>query len=583
MDARSSVLRPALVLATIVALLAGCSGSASPAPSASAGATPSGAPSPPASPTPAPSPSPVALAAGSIAVTVTDDLRVRSEPRVADDSIKYDPLLPEGTELIVLGGPVSASGYAWYHVEPVGIGLQGATDGWVAAADHDGTPWIAYKEQLAAPAIEFAKATLARAAADPADARTIAAAIDAFGIDLYRAMLADPSLSLGTKNVVMSPTSVAIALAMARAGAEGQTATQMDDVLRAAGWDELGTGLNALDRALASRDWEDEWAGEKHALTLRITNAAFGQDGYPLEPEYLDRIAESFGAGLGLLDFATDPDGARRAINAWVSEQTRRRIPELLGPPDVTDATRLVLVNAMYLKAEWERPFHVESTKDDVFTRLDGSRVTVPTMRGQETWPYAKGDGWRATELGYIGREGSRPLVMTLVVPDDLAAFEASLTGERLAAITTELAKQWDVAGADVACDSMCGCHGYDVALSMPRFGIDTRASLKRILSGLGMVDAFDPDAADFDGITSADPTLHIGFVIHQANVDVDEKGTEAAAATAVGMDTGGCTGSEPSRVIELRLDRPFLFAIRDVETGAVLFLGRVVDPSAKS
>ena len=176
---------------------------------------------------------------------------------------------------------------------------------------------------------------------------------------------------------------------------------------------------------------------------------------------------------------------------------------------------------------------------------------------------------------------------MTLIVPDDIEAFEASLSGDRLATITAAIANQWGVAGGDVSCgpgiEDSCGCHGYDVALAMPRFGIDTRAGLKAVLSGLGMVDAFDVDAADFDGITSEDPSLHVGFVIHQANVDVNEVGTEAAAATAVGMDTGGCTGSEPSKVIELRLDRPFLFAIRDVETGAVLFLGRVVDPSAKS
>ena len=537
-------------------------------------------------------------------MTVSDNLRVRSEPRVADDSIKYTPLLPIYTELRVLDGPVKGSGYTWYQVEPVGFSLyDGPGQGWVAMAGKDGEPWIAL---VGAPiaGIELAKASVQRATADPAAAKTAAASVNAFGLDLLRAMLADGTLK-PDENAVFSPTSIVLALAMARAGAKGETASQMDAVLHTSGWDALGPGLNALEQALASRNatWqEEEWlSGYEDAvkvtreLTLRIANAAFAQRDWAIEQAYLDRIGETFDAGVRLVDFKADPDAARRLINAWVSQQTRHRIPELLQPPDVTEDTRLGLVNAVYLKANWDREFELDRTETASFTRLDRSEVSVPTMwvMGEQDVPYARGTGWQATELRYRGafdpENGyAKPLAMTLILPDDLAAFEQRLTAAQIQRISATLEAQRqrleEVTGDREGEACWCGCYAYAVEVFMPRFGIETRVPLADELKAMGVATAFDPDRADFTGIHVPADEMDRPFlstVIHQANIDVDEKGTEAAAATYVGVDTGGCTGPIPLKTLTLRLDHPFLFVLRDVETGAVLFMGRVVDPSA--
>ena len=435
----------------------------------------------------------------------------------------------------------------------------------------------------------LAISTVARAKADPAAAKTAAASINAFGLDLFRQLLTEPNLA--QKNAVFSPTSIALALGMARAGAKGDTAVQMDAVLHTTGWDALGSGLNSLSQALASRDatWQD-FAGTEHSLALRIANAAYGQQGWTIEQPYLDAIASAFGVGLRLVDFIFHTADAIKAINAWVSDQTAKRIPQLLGPTDLDWRTQLVLVNAIYLKANWEQEFSVDETKPAPFTRLDGSRVTVPTM---STWggggvtyrpiPYAHGSGWQAVELRYTGGAGydNAPLAMTLVLPDDLAAFEKALSVSQLERITTALASQRKAFTQGVPCPGLGGCYPYDLHLYLPRFSIETRADLPPVLAALGMPLAFDMDRADFTGIhvpENETDRLYVKKVIHQANIDVDEKGTEAAAATAVVMATGG--GPSPLKEITLRLDHPFLFFVRDLETGAVLFMGQVTDPS---
>jgi serpin B len=569
-------------------------GSSTPAtPTADTSSPPSGAGSssnPIATPTSAPSVEPAYLAPGSMAVTISDRLRVRAQPRVSDDSARYEPLLPTGTELLVVEGPVQASGYDWYRVAPVSLTLSGgAAEGWVAAADHDGTPWIAAAADPLA-GLEFAMATVTRSAGSTRDAKRAAASINKFAVDIYGRLRTDPTAGLTNKNIVFSPASIALALAMARAGARGTTASQMDDVLRTDGWKSLAAQLNSLDKELAGHNatWTDE-EKNTHALSLRIANTAFGQRGYPIEQAFLDAIAEAFGAQLGLVDFEADPEAARKVINEWVSRQTARRIPELLVPGNVGPDTRLALVNAIYLKANWQLEFDKERTADRTFTRNDGTKVKVPTMslEGEQGVPYASGPGWKATELRYVGADGSTPLAMTLILPDDIDAFEAGLTPVRLSSITKKLDGQRSrltkltYTPEDWA-DMRCGTYAYSVRLFMPRFGIDTRAGLVPILAKMGMKAAFDRDA-DFSGITMPS-NLSISEVIHQANIDVDEKGTEAAAATVILFDTtGGCGGPQPARTITLRLDRPFLFVLRDVETGAILFMGRVLDPTQRS
>jgi serpin B len=409
--------------------------------------------------------------------------------------------------------------------------------------------------------IEFVMADVPRVAGAPGDAEAAAAAINAFGLGLFGQVRRQPDLA--AKNLVISPTSVAIALAMARAGARGETAAQMDAVLRAIGSDEHAGQVSELDQALAriSGTFRDE-AGEPRQVTLRMTNAPFVQRGLDLVPAYVEALASRFDAGLRLVDYRSDPQAARILIDDWVMKQTEGRIPELLKPPDVDTLTRLVLVNTIYLKAPWQLAFDPADTKPGAFTRADGSRVDVPMMYlksstgGIPYLPYAKGTGWRAFELPYLG--GS--LVMTVIVPDDLAAFETTLT----------------LTAFDKAVASL---EGADVELTFPKFGIETSAGLGDALSAMGMPLAFDPVRADFTGITlpSNEPPLHIAKVVHQANIDIDEKGTEAAAATAVVMATGGGA----PEWITFKVDRPFLFALRDTSTGAILFLGRVVDPSA--
>ncbi len=393
----------------------------------------------------------------------------------------------------------------------------------------------------------LARADVPRASADPADATAAAAAINAFGLDLYR------KLAPESPNTVFSPASIALALGMARAGARGTTATEMDAVLRGLGSDEHAGRLNALDQALASRSGPFQGAdGSAIPVALRIANAPFAQRGMALEPAYLEALAARYGAGLRLVDYRGDTEGARKTINGWVGEQTEHRIPELLAPGVLTTDSRLTLVNAIYLKAPWLKAFTADATQPGPFTRADGSTVQVPLMSTSDAMSSATGSGWTAVEIPYVG--GS--LAMTVILPDDLAAFEATLTPEQLGLITGSLAET-------------------EVHLVFPSFSIETKAGLADVLAALGMPTAFDPDRADFSGITTAEK-LRIADVIHQANIDVDEKGTEAAAATAVVLEAVGM----PLEPVTVRADRPFLFALRDLPTGAILFLGRVGDPS---
>jgi serpin B len=399
---------------------------------------------------------------------------------------------------------------------------------------------------LAEGDVGMAQADVPRASVARSDAKEAGAALEAFGLDLYRA------LSPGQTNLVFSPTSIALALAMARAGAQGQTAAEMDAVMHALASDDHAGWLNALDQALASRNRiSTDDSGQELPVTLRIANAPFAQEGMPLEAAYLETLAARYGAGLRLVDYASATEEARQAINAWVDKRTEQRIPELLVEGVLTPATRLTLVNAIYLKAPWQTPFFEGATEEGTFTRADGSTVEVPFMSTSASLPHASGDGWQAVEIPYLG--GS--LALTVILPDDLADFEQGLTPDGLAAITSSLADT-------------------QVALTLPRFGIESKAELATILAALGMPTAFG-DAADFSGITSAEQ-LAISNVVHQANIDVDEEGTEAAAATAVVMRESAM----PSDQVSVRLDRPFLFALRDVPTGAILFLGRVGDPS---
>jgi serine protease inhibitor len=419
-------------------------------------------------------------------------------------------------------------------------------------AEPTATPTIAPSASQVAADIELVMADVARAPASTADAQAAASGINAFGLELLRRLASED------ENAVISPASIALALGMARAGARGTTADEMDAVLHDIAAPENAAWLNGLGQALADRDLSITDAdGNIHSVTLRIANAPFAQRGMTIQDAYLHALAAEYGAGLRLVDYRQDAEGARRLINGWVDERTEQRIPELLPPDAVNDLTRLVLVNAIYLKAQWKALFAEELTQDGPFTRADGTTVQVPMMSTTNGLPYAEGGGWQAVDLPYVGGA----LSMTLILPDELASFEVGLDAGQLEAIVSALSPR-------------------PVHLTMPRFGIETRASLAQLLPVMGMPTAFNADLADFSGITT-DEQLYISDVIHQANIDVDENGTEAAAATAVVMGaTSGGPDSEEEPPVEMRLDHPFLFALRDRETGVVLFLGQVVDPS---
>jgi len=398
-------------------------------------------------------------------------------------------------------------------------------------------------------------ADVARESADPASATEAATAVDAFAVDLFRAMA-----SRG-KNLAISPTSIAIALSMARLGARGTTADEMDAVLHRLVAGGATGPIDALDAALAARNRTVADAdGVDHQVELHVANSTFAQDGLTIESAYLDAIARALGSGVRTVDFASDPNAARALINAWVADQTAQRITELLRPGDIDVLTRLVLVDALDLEAPWAMPFDATLTSPAAFTLADGSTIRVSTMAGPQSialsLPYATGSDWQAVELPYLGGE----LAMTIVVPKDLPAFVDALSAERWAAIVAGLQPR--------------PVH----EVTLPRFSLRTHKDLASVLAGLGMPTAFSGQA-DFSGIV-ADGWFTIGGVIHEATVEVDERGTAASAATAIVM--GDITGPEPIvQPVTVHVDRPFLFAIRDVPTGAILFLGQVADPSA--
>jgi serpin B len=376
-----------------------------------------------------------------------------------------------------------------------------------------------------------------------------------FALDLYTELRQTTD-----GNLLVSPYSVSLALAMVYLGAEGETATQMADT--------LGFTLDPSDLAAAFRDLssdleergtadEDEDRGVA-ARGLAIANSLWGEASYPFSQGYMVSLDDSFGAELNLVDFADAPDDARVEINDWVADHTNDRIEDIVPEGAITADTRLVLANAIWFAGAWRSTFEPDNTEDGAFTLLDGETVEVPFMRQTEGYLYAEGDGFQAIELPY---EGSG-IAFTVVLPDkgEFEAVEESLDRDALDEIIGEMAET-------------------QVRLQMPRFTFDYDANLGETLQALGMTDAFDGSRADFSGMVEggAESPLVIGGVLHKAFIDLNEYGTEAAAATVVLMEATSAQEAEP---IDLAIDRPFIFVIRDTESGSLLFVGRVLDPS---
>lgn len=376
------------------------------------------------------------------------------------------------------------------------------------------------------------------------DIQTVVDGNNAFALDLYQSLRGEDG------NLVLSPFSISLALAMTYAGARGETETQMAQVLHFPNQDQLHPAFNALDLAL--EDTGINLDKDQEPLQLNIANALWAEQTYTFLPDFLDTLAVNYGAGVHLSDFIGNAETERKAINAWVSEKTKDKINDLLPENTVNSATRLVLVNAIYFKGDWLTPFDADNTTDSTFNLLDGTQIQIPTMGQEMNIPYASGDGFQIVELPYVGDTAA----MDIIVPDAgrFEEIESTLSYDELKNIFGKMSQT-------------------NLMLRMPKFKVESSFQMAETLKEMGMPAAFDASTADFSGMTGNND-LFIGNVIHKAFAAVDEKGTEAAAATAVIMLERAAV--QKTSVI---IDRPFIFLIRDLESGQILFMGRVLNP----
>lgn len=397
--------------------------------------------------------------------------------------------------------------------------------------------------------VKLVASDIDRSAGLPEAVPEVVASLHTFGGSLFGELP-------GTGNLAVSPYSVAAALGMTLNGAGGKTADEMKKVLDAPDVARYNGGLNALTtsvEALAGK--VKDKSGKEVEIVLDAANALFGEQTTTWQTPFLDVLAEEYGAGMQTVDYIKAAEQARVLINDWVAGKTHDKIPELLQEGILTSETRLALVNALYLKAPWLKPFEKTLTKNAPFHLADGKAVDAEMMKGgDQAKGFGEGDGWQAVRIPYVGEK----LAMTVVLPAD-GQLEA-------------------VAGAVAdggVSDILAAVQPAAVDLTLPKWNFRTQAQLGEILIGLGMPTAFG-GGADFSAMT-AEEKLFISAVVHEVFVAVDEKGTEAAAATAVVMER--LSAPAPGR--EIVVDRPFLFVIHDVEHGTPLFLGRVDDPTA--
>jgi len=410
-----------------------------------------------------------------------------------------------------------------------------------------------------------------------ADAAALRQGNTTFAIDLYKTLRKDASFT--NKNIFFSPHSISVALAMTYAGARGATANELKNTMHfTLPGDRLHPAFDALDLALMSP--RQPAADGSAPLTLSVANSMWGEATTTFEQPFLDTLATNYGAGVYRANFKNAPDAARITINDWVANKTNDKIRDLLPQKLINELTRLVLVNAVYFNGDWVTPFSSNATIDGTFHGTTGD-TTVKMMRKTADFAYGQGSGWRAINLPYYGGA-----VFTAILPDNLETFEASFNPAVLAdidsALSSKSAGNSIPAGALLASDSLVLSIPPQVELTLPKFKIeDGTFSIKDALKALGTTTLFTLNA-DLTGIsTNKNEPLHVGEVVHKAFISVDEKGTEAAAATAViscsypQMCTTG-TEVRPPPVV-LTLDKPFVFLIRDTATGAILFLGRYV------
>jgi serine protease inhibitor len=380
-----------------------------------------------------------------------------------------------------------------------------------------------------------------KAAIDP-NQQTIVAGNNKFAIELYQ------NLQSREGNLFLSPYSISTALAMTYAGAKSETEKQMAQTLcfppikneqfhKTFG--EIIKQLNA--------------SGKKGSYELTVANALWGQKDYKFLPDFLTIVRENYGGDLQQVDFAAQAEAARKTINAWVESKTKDKIKELIKPGTLDSMTRLVLTNAIYFKGKWASPFKPEQTQDSPFVLLDGQKINVPTMNQTGRFGYMETNDIQILEMPYLNND----LSMVILLPkqtDGVKGLEKELVSDNLAG--------W-----------LAGIHKREVQVFFPRFKMTSEFELAMVLGTMGMPDAFS-GKADFSGMTG-NRDLFISAVVHKAYVDVNEEGTEAAAATGVAMKLTSI-GTLPA---VFKADHPFIFLIRDNQTNSILFLGRVANP----
>ncbi len=413
-------------------------------------------------------------------------------------------------------------------------------------------------QQPAPPAAEVAQPlpetpppspiTIADPGPVPPEARNLTSGNAAFAADLYTRLAARTS-----GNLVFSPMSIRAALAMTYGGADGTTATEMATTLHFEGEpDAVHRGYG-----WSMRHWNET---TPRPYTLAVANRLFVDSARTIVPAFEAMTAEHYLAAVQTLDIARDPEASRTTINGWVDRATAHHIREVIPQDGLDPLTALVLVNAVYFEGQWETPFDRDDTKPETFFARGRDAISVPTMSMHQ---YARvghhRDGLRTLELPYRGGD----YAMTILLPDardGLPAIERQLSAVKLA--------HWlGTAGAEG-----------DVDITLPRFELEPElVELRDDLIALGMPSAFDPDRASFHGLLQTEDPVWISKVLHRAMIEVDEQGTVAAAATAVAVDALLGLPPEP---VTFHVDHPFLFLLRDRNTGAILFLGRVTDPS---
>ncbi len=372
----------------------------------------------------------------------------------------------------------------------------------------------------------------------------LAHASNQFAIDLYQQLVDKEG------NLIYSPFSIYQALLMTYAGAEGETAQEMMEVLGIKDGNEIHNVMNALNLTLQA---EPVYAIEgMQPLIFNIANALWAQKDFYFDQAFLDKLSANYAAGLRLVDF-NKPDEARQLINHWVEIQTNEKIKDLVPAGMLNEMTRLVLTNAVYFKGAWTNRFDSARNTQEEFTSLDGAKSQVEMMNNSFTGAGFVEKDYSVVRLPYEGGN----FAMMALLPEDFAGFQASLDADLLNEILEKLSES-----------------GAMIHLTTPKFSFESSIDLGEILPAMGMSDAFDIDVADFSGMTGG-KDLYISDVVHQAFIDVNEDGTEAAAATMVIM----APTSMPGEAITLRFDRPFIYLIYNTETNTVLFMGHVVAP----